>query len=235
MSEIEENLNVVRTRICEACLRFGSHTSSVNLIAVSKTYSSEHLRDAVKAGQFVFGESRLQEAQIKIADLPADLEWHFIGKIQRNKLRKLLKCFRVIHSIDSSSLATTANDIAAELGLTPRIFLQVNVGGELSKGGFDLVTLRPELKRLLHLSHLEIIGLMCIPPPAVSAELSRSWFVQLRTLRNDLEAEFGVKLPCLSMGMSQDYEVAIEEGSTHVRIGSAIFGQRPYRVEGELG
>jgi pyridoxal phosphate enzyme (YggS family) len=235
MSEIPQNLADVGACISAACARAGRTRESVHLIAVSKTFPAELVRDASLAGQLDFGESKVQEAEAKIAALPATLRWHFIGRVQRNKVRKLLQNFDVIHAIDSLRLASHINEVARELGLFPQVFLQMNVGCEESKGGYDSRTLREEMESLLKLDRLEIIGLMCIPPNGPDAETSRNWFITLRKLRDELEVEFGVRLPALSMGMSGDFEVAIEEGATHVRVGSAIFGKRAYRVDGELG
>lgn len=235
MPEVSENLLAVAGKITEACLRAGRDVKSVELIAVSKTFPAESVREAVEAGQRHFGESRFQEAEPKIAALPASLHWHFIGRVQRNKVRKLLQNFEVIHAIDSLRLACYADEIAGELGLFPKVFLQVNIGGEASKGGLEPDVLRADMKSLLTLERLEIIGFMCIPPVGRDAESARPWFASLREMRDALEIEFGLKLPALSMGMSADFEVAIEEGATHVRVGSAIFGKRSYRVDGELG
>jgi pyridoxal phosphate enzyme (YggS family) len=218
-----------------ACRRVGRKPQSVVLIAVSKTFPVSDIAEAVKAGQQVFGESRLQEAEAKIDALPASLSWHFIGGVQRNKVRKILQKFGVIHAIDSLRLAEYVNGIAGELGHASEIFLQVNIGGEASKGGFEPEVLRQEIGKMGALEHLRIRGLMCIPPAGPDAESARRWFVSLRELRDELEAISGRQFPQLSMGMSGDYEVAIEEGATHVRVGSLIFGHRSRRVEGELG
>ena len=233
--EIEENLNKLNDSIIAACHRSGRHELAVKLVAVSKTFPTEFVLEAFEAGQLVFGESKLQEAEPKIVSLPRSLEWHFIGRVQRNKVRRLLQNFKVIHAIDSFKLAAYTAEIANELGLIPQVFLQINIGGEASKGGFEISVVRSEMENLLRLKCLNIIGLMCIPPAATAAESSREWFANLRDLRDDLELEFSIKLPALSMGMSGDYQVAIEEGATHVRVGSAIFGKRAYRVDGELG
>lgn len=235
MSEVGENLLAVAGKVTTACLRVGRDVKSVELIAVSKTFAANSVREAFEAGQLVFGESKIQEAEPKIAALPGSLHWHFIGRVQRNKVRRLLHSFEVIHAIDSFRLATFTDEIARELGLFPKVFLQVNVGQEASKGGFEPEGLRAEMESLLKLGRLEIIGLMCIPPVGPDAESARPWFAALRNIRDALEIEFGVTLPALSMGMSGDFEVAIEEGATHVRVGSAIFGKRSYRVDGELG
>lgn len=235
MSEVAANLAGVLEKIDAACERSGRPRADVRLIAVSKTFPADFVRDAVGAGQLHFGESKLQEAEPKIASLPGHLHWHFIGRVQRNKVRKLLQQFEVIHGIDSLRLAQYVNEVAKDIGLFPKIFLQVNVGGESSKGGFEPDELRAEMGGLLTLDRLEIIGLMSIPPAEPDAESARSWFVILRKLRDALESECDVSFPFLSMGMSGDYEVAVEEGATHVRVGSAIFGKRAYRVDGELG
>jgi pyridoxal phosphate enzyme (YggS family) len=235
MSEVAENLLDVVGKISAACMRTGRDVGSVELIAVSKTFPEESVRDAFEADHFHFGESRIQEAELKIAALPGSLHWHFIGRVQRNKVRKLLQNFEIIHAIDSLRLASYTDEIARELGLFPKVFLQVNIGDEATKGGFSTDTLRLEMEALLGLGRLEILGLMCIPPIGPDAESARPWFAALRELRDSLEIDFQVKLPALSMGMSGDFEVAIEEGATHVRVGSAIFGKRAYRVDGELG
>jgi pyridoxal phosphate enzyme (YggS family) len=235
MPDLATNLSEIRRRITGACLKAGRDPSSVELIAVSKTFPAEMIREALEAGQRVFGESKLQEAESKIDALPGSLHWHFIGRVQRNKVRKILPRFEVIHAIDSLRLAQYADEIARELGLFPKVFLQVNIGGEETKGGFEPDAIREEMDGLLALERLEVLGLMCIPPPGPDAEASRPWFQALRKLRDELQERAGVPLPSLSMGMSDDFEVAIEEGATHVRVGSSIFGKRAYRVDGELG
>ncbi|KAB2641440.1 MAG: YggS family pyridoxal phosphate-dependent enzyme [Verrucomicrobia bacterium] len=235
MAALADNLIAVRERIHAACVRVGRDTHSVELLAVSKTMPAELIREAYAAGQTLFGESRQQEAAAKIDALPAALRWHFIGRVQRNKVRKLLPAFEVIHAIDSLSLATYTAELAGELGLFPKIFLQVNVAGEAAKGGFAPDVLRAEIATLLELPRIEILGLMTIPPAAANAEIARPWFARLRELRDSIECEFAVRLPALSMGMSGDYEVAIEEGATHVRVGSAIFGKRTSQGDGQLG
>lgn len=235
MSDVAAKLSSIRIRIAGACHRAGRDIGSVELIAVSKTLPVETIRDAIQAGQRVFGESKLQEAEAKIDALPGSLRWHFIGGLQRNKMRKILQLFEVIHAIDSTRLAQYADGVARELGLFPKVFLQVNVGGEETKGGFEPDALTGEIDGLLAVERLEVMGLMCIPPPGPDAEASRRWFRSLREIRDQLQQKTGVPLPALSMGMSDDFEVAIEEGATHVRVGSSIFGKRAYRVDGELG
>lgn len=232
---IARQLEDVRRRMLGACSRSGREPESTELIAVSKTFPAEDIRVAIGAGQKVFGESRLQEAAPKVEDLPADLEWHFIGGLQRNKVRKILPLFRYVHAVDSLKLANHIDSVAADTGLRPKIFLQVNQAGEFSKGGFDPPDLLAAMDGIRSLRHAETVGLMTIPPAGDDPEESRKWFVGLRELRDDLAKRFSMDLPFLSMGMSGDFEVAIEEGATHVRVGSSIFGHREYKVPGELG
>jgi pyridoxal phosphate enzyme (YggS family) len=168
----------------------------------------------------------VQEARAKITLLPSRLRWHFIGHLQKNKVRHALPLFELFHGIDSPELAQDMQRIADEDGLQPRILLEINVAGEASKHGFAPAAVRRDLEVLLSLGRLTIEGLMAIPPLAPEAEMSRRYFVMLRELRDELESEFAVKFPQLSMGMSGDYEIAIEEGATLVRVGTAIFGER---------
>ena len=223
MSDIAGNLAVVRGRVQEAASRTGR---AVDLLVVSKTWPSEVVRDAVEAGQLLFGENRLQEGEEKIPKLPGELEWHFIGGLQRNKVRRVLPLFPVVHSLSSMKLVRFANRVADELALSPKVFLEVNIGEEESKHGFSAENLRSDLEEILSCESLSVQGLMCIPPRVESAEEARPWFAKVRELQEDLEERGGRKFPGLSMGMSGDYEVAIEEGSTIVRVGSAIFGPR---------
>ena len=184
------------------------------------------VREAIEAGQILFGESRVQEARAKIPELPSNLRWHFVGHLQKNKIRHALPLFEMFHGIDSLELAREINRIAEEDGAHPYVLLQVNVAGEGSKFGFSPDQLRDDLENLLDLPRLTFGGLMCIPPLAEEAEASRKYFVQLRELREELENHCGIKLTHLSMGMTNDYAVAIEEGATLVRVGTAIFGER---------
>lgn len=223
MSEIRERLREVRERVACAASRVGHE---VELMVVSKTWPPEVLAEVVEAGQRIFGENRLQEAEGKIAELPDDLEWHFIGGLQRNKVRRVLLLFPVVHSLSSWKLVSFADRVAGELGVRPRVFLEVNVGLEGSKEGFFPGDLREGLDGILGASNLDWQGLMGIPPVVEKAEEARPWFAKLRELQEELSERSGMTLPGLSMGMSGDYEVAIEEGSTIVRVGSAIFGGR---------
>lgn len=198
----------------------------VDLVAISKTHEAERVRQAIEAGQVLFGESKVQEARVKIPELPSNLRWHFVGHLQKNKIRHALPLFELFHGIDDVDLARQLNRIADEEGAHPRILLEVNVAGEGSKFGFSPDKLRESMEELLGLSRLTIEGLMCIPPIAEEAEHSRKYFVDLRKTRDVFEKEFAVKLPRLSMGMTQDYWIAVEEGATLVRVGTAIFGER---------
>jgi pyridoxal phosphate enzyme (YggS family) len=198
-------------------------------VAITKTHPAEKVREAVEAGHTVFGESRVQEARAKIPELPSNLRWHFVGHLQKNKIRHALPLFELFHGIDSLALAQEMDRIAAGEGEHPRVLLEVNTAGEGSKFGFNAETLRAEIGSLLALPRLSIEGLMCIPPLAEEAEASRKFFVQLRELRDSLEKEFDVNFPHLSMGMTQDFSIAVEEGATLVRVGTAIFGERPKR------
>jgi hypothetical protein len=235
MLEIFENLRGIRERMNSACLRAARDPASVQLIAVSKTFPIGDIQEAIDAGQQAFGESRLQEAAPKIETLSQQVEWHFIGRVQSNKVRKILSCFDYVHALDSLRLASHMDGVAAEMGLRPKIFLQVNQSGEESKGGFSMSELKQVIHEIAALKHLDVVGLMTIPPAVEDPEDARQWFSEMRIFRDEVTRQSGVVLPFLSMGMSGDFEVAIEEGATHVRVGSAIFGRRAYKIPGELG
>jgi pyridoxal phosphate enzyme (YggS family) len=225
MVSIAENLERVRGQITQAAAKAGRSTNDIELVAITKTHPAEKVREAVEAGHTLFGESRVQEARAKIPELPSNLRWHFAGHLQKNKIRQALPLFEFFHGVDSLALAQEMNRIAAEEGGHPCVLLEVNVAGEGSKFGFKAQSLRAEMESLLALPRLSIEGLMCIPPLADEAEASRTFFVQLRDLRDSLE----LKLPHLSMGMTQDFWIAVEEGATLVRVGTAIFGERSKR------
>ena len=210
----------------DATHRVGRKVSDVRLVAVSKTYPPAVIQEAWNAGQHVFGENRVQDALPKIAELPAEAEWHFIGHLQSNKIRKALPAFTLIHGVDNLELAQQINRIAGEMGLTANILLEINVSGEASKFGFSPTDLRQNLEDLLCLPNIRINGLMTMAPYSEDPELARPVFSKLRILRDELAAKTGQSLRELSMGMSGDFEVGIEEGATIVRIGSSIFGHR---------
>ncbi len=227
MSSLSDRLAAVRTQIADSAARAGRRADDIELIAVSKTHPPETLHEALDAGQTVFGENRVQEARAKIPLLPGRARWHLIGHLQKNKIRHALALgFELYHGIDSLELARDLDRIADEAGVFPRVLLEVNVAAEASKFGFSPEKLRADLEPLLSLRRLQIEGLMTIPPFALEAESSRSFFVALRELREELQTAFRVPLPRLSMGMSGDFAVAVEEGATLVRVGTAIFGSR---------
>ena len=226
MSQISDNLINIHSRIQDAAHRVGRQVSDVRLVAVSKTYPPAVIQEAWNSGQHVFGENRVQDALPKIAELPAKAEWHFIGHLQSNKIRKALPAFTLIHGVDNLELAQQINRIAGEMGLTANILLEINVSGEASKFGFSPTDLRQNLEGLLCLPNIRINGLMTMAPYSEDPETARPVFSKLRILRDELAAKTGQALRELSMGMSGDFEVGIEEGATIVRIGSSIFGHR---------
>jgi PLP dependent protein len=226
MVSIAENLERVREQIAAAAAKADRAVDEIELVAITKMHPAEKVREAAEAGQTLFGESRVQEARAKIPELPSNLRWHFVGHLQKNKIRHALPLFELFHGIDSVALAREINRIAVEDGMHPRVLLEVNVAGEGSKFGFNPETVCAEMESLLALHRLSIEGLMCLPPLAEEPEASRKYFVQLREMRDSLGREFDVKLAHLSMGMTQDFWIAVEEGATLVRVGTAIFGER---------
>src|SRR5436190_22942645 len=213
---VAENLERVREQIVAAGAKAGRTGNEIELVAITKTHPVEKVREAVEAGHTVFGESRVQEARAKIPELPSNLRWHFVGHLQKNKIRHALPLLELFHGVDSLALAQEMNRIAADEGAHPSVLLEVNAAEEGSKFGFKDETLRAEMESLLALPRLSIEGLMCIPPLADEPEASRTFFVRLRELRDSLEKEFDLRLPCLPMGMTQDVRIAVEEGATLV-------------------
>ncbi len=221
MEDIRANLERVRERIARAAERAGRRAEDVLLVGVSKTVDVERIRRAVAAGLPALGENRVQEARPKIAALGRPVPWHLIGHLQTNKVRDALDAFDLIHSLDRLELARECDRRARLRGRPMQALVQVNVAGEASKGGFDPATLAEALEALARLDQVEVRGLMAIPPAVERADEARPWFRALAQLakRHGLGE--------LSMGMSADFEVAIEEGATMVRVGTAIFGARP--------
>lgn len=227
---IQDQLEEIRSAIAAAATRAGRTADSITLLAVSKTFPVSDIMQAYADGQRIFGENRLQEAMEKMPQLPRDCEWHLIGPLQRNKVRKALEQgFALIQAVDSLKLASAISRIAGELGKTVRILLEVNIDGESSKHGFTPAQLETEWETLTALPGLDIRGLMCIPAPVENPEAARPAFAALRHLAEQLRKRGPLPLPELSMGMSHDFSVAVEEGATIVRVGSAIFGKREYR------
>jgi PLP dependent protein len=221
-----ENLDSIRRRIAAACARAGRVENSVTLLAVSKTHPPETIRAAVDAGQLLFGENKIQEAKAKIPLCPGKARWLFIGHLQSNKVRDAVELFEMIQGVDSLAIAREISKRAEQAAKTMPILLEVNVAGEGSKFGYAPEKLLAELSELNALPRIEIHGLMAIPPYAAVPEKARSYFQKLRELKLQCEQILGVSLPHLSMGMSGDFEVAIEEGATIVRVGTALFGER---------
>lgn len=217
----------MRARIAAACRRSGRDPAEVTLVGASKGQPVERLRAAWDAGLRVFGENRVQEAQRKAAELPVEIEWHLLGPLQSNKARAAAGLFRAVHAIDRVKIGRALDHEAAARGAVLDGFLEVNLGGEESKHGFPPAGLAAAIAPLAGLAHLRFVGLMAVPPEESSAEAMRPWFARLRALRDELAARpEWPALRGLSMGMSADFEVAIEEGATHVRVGTALFGAR---------
>jgi pyridoxal phosphate enzyme (YggS family) len=221
-----QRLAAIRATIDRAAHQAGRKPEEIRLVAVSKTHGAELVRAVADAGQRAFGESRVQEAAAKIPSCPGSLEWHFIGHLQKNKIRKALALFDYFHGIDSLELAGDLNRIADETGQHPKILLEVNTSGESSKFGFRPDQIAAQIEDLLALPRLEILGFMTMAPVTPKPEMARLYFSRLRELRDEIEQAAGISLPELSMGMSGDYEQAILEGSTMVRVGTALFGDR---------
>ncbi len=222
---IIERIAIVESAICEACAKSGRARREVELVVVTKKCPPAVVREVWEAGLVVYGENRVQEARAKIPLLPPGARWHLIGHLQSNKVRLALPMFEMIHSVDTLELARTMDRIAGELGLFPKVLVQVNVSGEATKFGFSKTEVMQSFEDLLGLQRVEVHGLMTMAPYAEDPELARPHFAALRRLKERIEDKFAVRLPHLSMGMSGDFQVAIEEGATLVRIGSAIFSQ----------
>ena len=222
-TDIRANLDRVNARIAEACRRAGRSPDEVLLIAVSKTVEVERVRQAIEAGAVALGENRVQEAKDKIEALGHPVPWHLIGHLQTNKARDAARLFDCIQSVDRVDLAVELDKRARALGRVVDVLIEVNLGEEPQKGGVRPDGLKALLDAMAGLGGIRPRGLMAIPPAASDAELTRPHFRRLRELRD----ESGLRE--LSMGMSADYEVAVEEGATMVRVGTAIFGARPAR------
>jgi pyridoxal phosphate enzyme (YggS family) len=223
---LPDNLISIQQRIAAACARAGRGADTVTLLAVSKTHPPETIRAAVECGQLLFGENKIQEAKAKIPLCPGKARWQFIGHLQSNKVRDAVELFGMIQGVDSLAVAQEISRRAEQAGKTMPILLEVNVAGEASKFGYAPERLLAELNGLNALPRIEIHGLMAIPPFTPVPEKARSCFQRLRELKFECEKILGAPLPHLSMGMSGDFEVAIEEGATLVRIGTALFGER---------
>lgn len=224
--DLAANLNSVRDRIAAACARANRDPASVTLLAVTKTQPPEIVTEAARLGLTVFGENKVQEAKGKIPLCPGRLNWHMIGHLQTNKARDTVDLFAMVQSVDSLHLAEEINKRAEQASKTMPILLEVNIVGEASKFGYKPEQLLLDFKQLNSLPRLEIHGLMTVPPWSPLPERVRPVFRRLRELKTECEEILGAPLPHLSMGMTGDFEVAIEEGATLVRIGTALFGER---------
>ncbi|MBD3866946.1 MAG: YggS family pyridoxal phosphate-dependent enzyme [Acidobacteria bacterium] len=226
MRSSEQALADVMGRIAAACARSGRNPGDVRLVAVSKTMAAERVRELIQAGHLLFGENRVQEALLKIDAVEPGPEWHFIGHLQKNKIRHAIGKFALIHSVDGQEMALVLDRRCRAEGMVQPVLLQVNQAAETTKHGIrpeDLPALAAEVEGC---AGLDLQGLMSIPPPEKNPEDSRRWFAGLRTLRDRLGPELGRELPELSMGMSDSYPLAVEEGATLVRVGTALFGSR---------
>jgi len=227
---LADNLNSIQQRIRTACDRSGRDPASVTVLAVTKTHPPETVKAAVEAGQFLFGENKVQEAKAKIPLCPCKARWHFIGHLQTNKCRDAVHFFEMIQSVDSLALAQEIHKRAEQAAKTMPVLLEVNEAGEASKFGYAPDRLLAEFAELNALPRIEIHGLMTVPPWTAEPEKVRPHFRRLRDLKEQCEQILGAPLPHLSMGMTGDFEIAIEEGATIVRIGTALFGERAPRL-----
>jgi pyridoxal phosphate enzyme (YggS family) len=227
---IAANLAALRERIARAAARGGRSAQDVVLVAVTKAHPPERVREAFEAGQLVFGENRVQEAEAKAAALAplreAGLRWHLVGHLQSNKARKATALFDLIHSVDSADLGRRLAQAGAETGRTVEVLVQADLAGEATKHGVPEADLLVTLEALRGLASLRVLGLMVLPPLEEDPEKTRPYFRRLRELGERARREGLLAGAELSMGMSHDFEVAIEEGATLVRVGTAIFGER---------
>ncbi len=226
MTHVAYNLSKVRAAITAACQKAGRDPGSVRLIAVSKTVDLDRIRAAIAAGQDLFGENYLQEAKDKIDVLGRQVGWHLVGHLQTNKAKPAVELFDLIHGVDRGKLARALDSAAARLGKVQDVLIQVNQGGEDTKSGVAPEAARELVQEVARLPHLRLLGLMTMPPWFADPEAARPYFRSLRELRDRLRSLSGLPLPELSMGMSGDFTVAVEEGATLVRVGTAIFGRR---------
>ena len=226
MKDVARRLAEVRDRIARACAHSHRDPASVRLVAVSKTVPIAGIREAMAAGQTLFGENRVQEAAGKIAEAGPETTWHLVGHLQKNKAKQAAGTFAMIHGVDDRELAAALDRRAAERGVKQAVLVQANLAEEESKHGAGEAGVIPLLAAVAACPNLELRGLMIIPPPADDPERSRHWFARLRALRDTAASQLAIPLPELSMGMTDDFEVAIEEGATLVRVGRAIFGER---------
>lgn len=209
-----------------ACSRANRQIDDVKIVAIAKKFGPEHVKMAADCGLTVIGENRVQEANQKIPLCPGHLEWHMVGHLQKNKVRHAVRLFGMIHSVDSFELLEVIDGACREIGVEMNVCMEVNVSGESSKFGLAPDNLQGVLNMCGRLMHVNVVGLMTIPPLTNDAEDARSYFRRLRELRDQCREKTDMELNELSMGMSNDFEVAIEEGATWIRLGSILFGER---------
>jgi len=225
MSEIKENLLRVMERIEKAARKVGRDPNEIKLVAVSKTVEEARIKEAIGAGVSILGENYIQEAQKKIEEIGRLVSWHFIGHLQSNKVKYAIRLFDMIHSLDSIPLAEELNRRAEQANQAIKVMIEVNLSKEAAKFGADEERVLSLARRIQNLNHLFLEGLMTMPPYFDSPEMSRPYYIALRALKERMVKE-RIPMKDLSMGMSNDFEIAIEEGATYVRVGTAIFGPR---------
>jgi len=225
MPTVKENLLRVMEKIEEAARKIGRNPNEIKLVAVSKTVEAARIMEAIEAGVPILGENYVQEAQKKIEEIGRPVSWHFIGHLQTNKAKYAIRLFDMIHSLDSVPLAEELNRKGEQADRVMKVMIEVNLSKEATKFGTDEEVVVNLAKRVQNLNHLSLEGLMTMPPYFDSPELSRPYYIALRALKERMVKE-GIPMKDLSMGMSNDFEIAIEEGATYVRVGTAIFGPR---------
>ena len=228
MGSIADNLARVKERMAEAAIRSGRRPDSVKLVGVTKTVEVDRIKEAVSAGLQIVGENYIQEARDKIRELESPVNWHFVGRLQTNKAKYAVRLFDLIQTVDSFRLAKELNRRTQPLGRAIPILIQINLASETSKGGVNPTQCLSLIKQVSTLEYLQVRGLMTMPPFFDQPERARPYFAQLRKLSQEItEAQLpGIEMNELSMGMSGDFETAIEEGATLIRVGTAIFGER---------
>ncbi len=229
--DIKENLEKIYETIKKSAEKVGRNPNEIILLGASKTQPVEKIIEAYNAGLKYFGENKVQEGMKKIDELKPkypDIHWHFIGGLQTNKAKYVVKYFELIHSVDRKSLVDEIDKRAKKIDKVQECLIEVNIGDEETKYGVNPENLEELYEYCLSKENIKILGLMCIPPYSEDKEQSRRYFIKLRELKEKLEDKYKVKLPHLSMGMSDDFDIAIEEGATIVRVGTAIFGERKY-------
>ena len=228
MGVVEENLKYIDKKIVLACDEYGRERSEITLVAISKTQPAELITEAAGAGQIYFGENKIQEAEKKIPQFGDDLVWHMVGHLQTNKVKKAIKLFDIIESVDSVKLAETISSECVKADITMPVLLEVNSSGEQSKYGLSPDEIMPVAETINRLENIELRGLMTVGPFTDDVAAIDNAFEMTRDLYRSLQDKFGSKISVLSMGMTSDFERAIKFGSTELRIGTAIFGERNY-------